>query len=428
MKVCVIGAGPCGLTTIKNLLDEGVDDFVCHESRDRPGGIWNHDPDPAVASVYDGVHTISSKGLSVFQDFPMPASYPDFPSREQIRSYFEDYAEAFDLKRHIRFGSTVLKARPRSGGGWTVVSTGEGGEAVETADVLMVCNGHHTEPFIPEIADRFNGQQLHSSAFDRPDAFAGKRVLVVGGGNSACDIAALLSRGAASVDISMRRGQTILPKMFMGRPVDIQRAKLERLPRLLRPLMLRLALELSVGPYERYGLEKPDDPFAMHPTLNTDILDRIRHGKVTPRRGIEEVDGNRIGFADGSSAVFDTIIWATGFRTRFPFFEDGFPAWRDTGEVPLYLKMMPADRADLFFIGLIQPVGCIWALADIQASLAAREIAGRWRRPHDIASRIAREADRGRRQFSASQRHAVEVDFHDYRRMLRSALAAGATI
>jgi hypothetical protein len=268
---------------------------------------------------------------------------------------------------------------------------------------------------------------MHSVDYREPAPFAGKRVLVVGGGNSACDIAAALSRWAAHVSISLRRPQYIVPKLIFGRPVDVQFAKLRRLPGFVRGPVARSVLRLVVGPYARYGLPEPGTAVLhAHPTLNSDILDRIRHGTVTPRRGVLRSVGLTVTFADGTSDAFDTIIWATGFRTEFPFFEEGVADWRGSTEVPLYLKMLPTDRDDLAFVGLIQPLGCIWALADTQARLVAALIGGRWRRPDDIAARVARETREQAQRFEASPRHAVEVDIHDYSRELSRELARAA--
>ncbi len=426
-SICIIGAGPCGLATIKNMKDQGFTDIVCHEPRETVGGIWNHTKDASRASVYDSAHIISSRRLSAFRGFPMPEAYPDYPSHEQILAYFSSYAQANRLTDHIRFGSRVVSARQREQGGWTIVSKGPEGDKTEAADVLVVANGHHSEPFVPELPGNFTGEQIHSVAYRCAEPFRGKRVLVVGAGNSACDIAAVLSRVAGHVSLSMRHAQAIIPKLVFGRPVDVQFAKLQILPRPLREMAAKLAVGLAVGPYRKYGLKEPEGALlSMHPTLNSDILDRIRHGKVTPREGIKSADGSMVEFENGDNAEFDVIIWATGFRMAFPFFEAGFPAWQNALEIPLYLKMMPAGRDDLFFIGLIQPIGCIWALADYQAELAARLIAGTWTPPNNVGERIKRQMAMDARQFERSARHAVQVDFHDYKRKLEAELARAA--
>ena len=425
-RICVIGAGPTGLTTVKNLTEAGLTDLVCHEAQDATGGIWAYSDDPHRPSVYESAHTISSKRLSQFPDFPMPEDYPDYPSNRQILDYMRAYESHFGLSRYIRLNSKVTAARPRETGGWTITVEDASGSRSYTADYLIVCSGHHREPVTPDLPGEFSGTQLHAAQYKRPEGFAGKKVLVVGGGNSACDIAAALSRVADHVSLSIRSPQVIVPKLVGGRPVDVQFAKLHRPHiRWARDYLLKLGLTSVVGPYERYGLQQPTGPvMSHHPTLNTDILDRIRHGNVTVRPGLTMTRGQSVTFADGASAEFDTIIWATGYRFEAGFLEEICRGWSDATQLPLYLKMMLADRDDLYFVGLIQPIGCIWVLADLQAKVAAAEISGAWKRPDDVAARIERELHRDAKRYKASRRHAVQVDVYGYSAELTSILRA----
>ena len=422
-RVCIVGAGPCGLTAIRNLRDHGVDDLVCHEGYGAIGGLWAFSEDPQRPSVYEGAHIISSRRLSAFRDFAMPETYPDYPSHRQILAYFQAYADRFDLHRHIRLESRVESAERRPGGGWRLIVEDAAGRHEETADHLIVAAGHHRIPFVPLLDGTFDGEQIHSGDYRTPKGFDGKRVLVVGAGNSACDIAAALSRTADHVSLSLRTPQYIVPKTMLGRPIDIQYRKLHRLPRPIRNAILRVALRAYVGPYERYALPQPEAGIlAVHPTLNTDILEQLTHGTVTVRRATQSASGRTVSFADGDSDEFDTIIWATGYRTRFPFLKDERFDWSNSIRIPLYLKIMPVDMDDIFFIGLIQPLGCIWALADFQSELVAHAISGRWQRPADMAARIERDHTEEARRFEPSTRHAVEVDYHDYRRLMEAEL------
>lgn len=418
-RVCIIGAGPCGLAAVKNLVEAGIEDIVCHEATDTVGGLWKHTDDPMRPSVYDSAHTISSKRLSAYRGFPMPDHYPVYPSHRQISDYFNSYADHFDLRKKIRLKSRVIRAEPRSGGGWEIVTEKESGVTTETADVLIVCNGHHRAPRIPDLKGSFSGEQLHSGQYRNNNNFAGKRVLVVGAGNSGCDIATAISQVAEHVSISIRRPAYIVPKLIFGRPTDVQYAKLQRWPRFLRNSAARLGVYLAIGPYGRYGLRMPAGPIlGSHPTLNSELLNKIRHGTIAPRTGLSRAKGHTIEFDDGSNDTFDTIVWAIGYKMDFPFFRKGLVKWQDSTEIPLYLKMIPIDQEDLYFIGLIQPIGCIWALADQQARLAAALISGRKKRPADIARRVQKEVERHSRRFENTLRHAVEVDFHEYYREL----------
>ncbi|MGJ8570765.1 MAG: flavin-containing monooxygenase [Hoeflea sp.] len=425
-RVCIIGAGPTGLTTIKNLAEAGITDIICHEVQPETGGIWAYSEDPERPSVYQSAHTITSKRLSQFPDFPMPDYYPDYPSNRQILAYMRAYEAHFELTPYIRFESLVEDVSAREGGGWDVSFENDSGKHTHTADYVIVCSGHHREPSVPEVPGGFSGEQLHSAQYKNSTGFAGQRVLVVGGGNSACDIAGEISRVADHVTLSMRSPQFIMPKIFGGRPVDVQLAKLQK-PRLrwARDIILKAVMLLVVGPYDRYGLQQPD--FALlsrHPTLNTAILDHIRHGRVIARPGISSSSANTVTFYDGTSQDFDTIVWATGFRLSVPFLKGICSNWPDSIRLPLYLRMMLAGVPDLFFIGLIQPIGCIWVIADLQAKVAAAEISTAWQRPDDIANRIDHEMRRDAKRYKASPRHAVQIDGREYSAELEALLRA----
>jgi hypothetical protein len=283
----------------------------------------------------------------------------------------------------------------------------------------MVCSGHHREPIRPEYPGQFSGEVLHSSGYRRPDRFRDKRVLVVGGGNSAADISVDIARVAQKTCISMRRGYHIVPKVMFGRPSDVLYARLRRtfpMPRALLQRLIGAAVRLVVGPMEKYGLQRPEGRLLeMHPTLSSDILSALRDGRVLPRVGIRSFAGGAVNFDDGSSEEFDAIIWATGYRIGFGFLDDSVVSWDGLGPVPLYLKMMHKQIPSVFFIGLFQPIGCIWRLADHQARIAALQIKGALSRPRDIEARIDKEISSPHWRFDKAPRHAVEVDYHDFR-------------
>jgi len=418
-RVCVVGAGPCGLTALKNLSAAGIRDLVCYDEGQAIGGNWVFDERPDRHSVYDVTHLISSKRLSEFEDYPFPDAYPDYPSHRQIRSYFEDYAAHFGLLQFVRLATRVLRATLLPDQRWVISSIGPQGTREETFDYLVVCTGHHREPFTPEYPGRFSGEALHSSEYKRPDIFKDKRVLVVGGGNSACDISVDLARVARKTCISMRRGYHILPKLMFGRPSDLLYARARRRFPLFRSLVRFAAgamVRLSVGPLEKYGLQPPKGKlFETHPTLSSDILNALRSGRVLPRIGIRGIEGNSVQFNDDTAEEFDVIIWATGYQIRFPFFDNSVITWGPEDPVPLYLKMMHRVIPHVFFIGLFQPIGCIWRLADHQARIAALQIKGVLSRPADIERRIEKELRSPHWHFEKVSRHTVEVDYHVFR-------------
>jgi pyruvate/2-oxoglutarate dehydrogenase complex dihydrolipoamide dehydrogenase (E3) component len=423
-RICVIGAGPSGLTTLKNILAGGLRDVVCFEESDAIGGNWVFREETNRMSVYEATHIISSKALSEFEDFPMPHDYPDFPSHRQVLAYFENYAEHFGLRPYIKFKTRVTQASLAADGKWLVQVEGPDGPAEEHFDYIMVAPGHHREPSIPSYPGRFTGQSLHSCAYRRADPFRGKDVLVVGAGNSACDIADDISRVARRTCISMRRPSYIVPKLIWGFPIDVFCTFFRFLPKPIVPALFRFLLRVHIGAYDWYGLQAPTaNPLSMHPTLNTGVLEALRHGRVLPRIGIDRFEGEDVHFKDGRAERFDAVVFATGFRTCFPFLPASVIDWESGRRPPLYLKMMHRSLPSIFFIGLFQPLGCIWTLADYQARIAVAQITGKLKRPNDLKARIEHEVRSPHWQFDPAPRHAIEVDYHDFRQELLRELA-----
>jgi len=417
MRVAIIGAGCSGLTAIKNLVEAGVEEVVCYEKSDQVGGNWVFTAGVgAHSSVCETTHIISSRTLSAYLDFPMPENYPDYPSHRQVLSYFQSYTDHFKLRDYISFNTTVLHAEKTLVDSWKLaVQDDAGPRREEYFDFLLVANGHHSVPRMPVELTSFGGSLIHSHDYKSADPFVGKRVLVVGAGNSGCDCAVETSRVSTCTDISIRTPTYIVPKFIAGKPTDVFAARTAKLPRWLRRPLLQGLLKAVVGDLEGYGLARPKhDAIQAHPTLNSELLYRIRHGRVTPRRGISSVSGNTVHFEDGHRADYDAIIAATGYRIATPFFDADFLDYADADEVNLWLRMWHPDHPTLAFIGLTQPQGCIWPLSDAQARLAASVITGQRSLPNDIRARADRETARIRRQFIKSKRHALEVDYHSY--------------
>jgi cation diffusion facilitator CzcD-associated flavoprotein CzcO len=425
-RICVIGAGPCGLTALKNVLQAGCRNVVCYEESGGIGGNWAFTDDPHRVSVYECSRIISSRRRSAFDDFPMPKDFPDFPSHRQLLAYFTDYARAFHLEPYIHLGAHVEQCEFDSDGRWTVRVIANGETRTEPFDSVLVCAGHHREALVPEYPGTFAGKIVHSSAYKRADPFRGQRVLVVGAGNSAADIAVDVAQLAARTALSMREGTYFIPKLVFGQPIDIIYAFWPgKIPKPLFQSALKLWLRLVIGKWEDYGLRTPTSaPLEKHPTVNSGILGALRHGRLVARHGIERYDGHTVHFTDGTQEEFDTIIMGTGFRIGFPFLPKRLAGWDMTTTPPLYLKMMHPTIPSLFFIGLFQTIGCIWRLADYQARIAALQISGRLRRPSDIDARIHHELTRPHHRFDPSPRHTIEVDYHAFRRELLNELAA----
>lgn len=419
-RVCVIGAGPSGITALKNILDEGID-AICYDQNDRVGGNWIYNENPSHSSVFETTHIISSKTLSQYEDYTWEdhaENTPDYPSHQQLASYFQGYAAHFGLLDHIKFETTVLKTERASSREWKVTIKNQTGEKTETFSDLVVCNGHHWNPRMPEYPGTFSGDFLHSHDFKKADHFRDKKVLVIGGGNSACDVAVETSRVSEKTSISWRRGYRIIPKFFFGKPSDIVGSGMTWLPVKLRSRLSQLLIKIFIGPNMNYGLQEPDHNFGQtHPTINDELLYRIRHGKVHPKVDIERLDGKTVHFKDGSSEEFDVIIACTGFIITHPFFERSFIDYSE-GDVPLYLKMIHPQYDNLFFVGLFQPLGCIWPGSELQAKIIARQLSGKWSRPKNIEALVKHEVEHPHYNQLKTPRHTISVDYHVFRKSL----------
>jgi cation diffusion facilitator CzcD-associated flavoprotein CzcO len=412
--------GCSGLAAIKNVVEAGITEVVCFERQSDVGGNWLYTGDPGHSSVCETTHIISSKKMSEYLDYPMPDDYPDYPSHRQVLDYFRSYADHFGLRKYIRFNTGVAQAIYQETKGWEI--TLDNGEQ-QFFDELLVANGHHSVPRMPDLPGNFSGELLHAHDYKHNRPFENRRVLVIGAGNSGCDCAVEISRVAATTSISMRRPTYIIPKFMMGKPTDTYNKLLVGLPHFIRGPLQRLSLKFSVGDYRRYGLERPDYPITRcHPTLNSELLYKIRHGKVFPRKGIKNIVGREVEFEDGTKEPYDVIVAATGYQIAFPFFPEGYLGFGDTERIELYLRMMHPDHPHLYFIGLVQPQGCVWPLSDLQAKLAAKAITGSWQIPADLKQRAKAEADQIARDFLHSKRHSLEVHYHPFFKKLERAI------
>ncbi|MFI4962937.1 MAG: flavin-containing monooxygenase [Legionellales bacterium] len=418
-SICVIGAGPSGLAAVKNLHQQGLSTITVFEKNSQIGGNWVYDESNEHSSVYETTHIISSRWWSEFEDFTMPVRYPDYPSHKQLLHYFKEYAKHFDINQYIHLNTNVLKATQTDDRKWKVVFEEASGIHEAIFDFLLVANGHHWDPVTPAYPGVYTGETLHSHQYKKASVYKDKKVLVVGGGNSACDVAVEIARLNSQTSISMRRGSHIFPKLIFGKPTDVAFARIRWLPVWLRQKLISGVIRLVQGKYDKYKLPKPDcGPLEAHPTINSELLYFIRHGKIKPRPGICSFEGKVVHFTDGTCAEFDTIIFATGYKIHFPFFDKELIDFSASTKIPLYRKMMHPDFDTLYFIGLCQPQGCIWPLADFQSRVVARILAGTLKRPTKLPQKIAKELENPHYRFKASTRHALEVDYHKFKREL----------
>ena len=414
-KICVIGAGCSGITAVKNLVEKGLKNVVCFEQNDQVGGNWIYSATPSHSSVCETTHIISSKKLSEYVDFPMPDDYPDYPSHAQVLAYFQSYCDHFNLYPYIKFNTRVQKVEYNEDNRWNVFVNDERHEF----DYVLIANGHHNTPRHPEFRDDFTGEYLHSHDYKNNRGFEGKKVLVVGAGNSGCDCAVEISRVAKHVAISLRSPQYIVPKFFLGKPTDTFNEGMLFLPKFIADPLRKLSLRVQVGRYTDYGLPEPDFPvIASHPTVNSELLYKIRHGKVHPKQGIDRIEGQQVYFKNGESETYDTIVAATGYKITTPFFDSEFLDYSDSDTVPLWLRMFHPRYQSLIFIGLVQPQGAVWPLSDLQSQLAAKYIAGEFAMPDNLEALAQQDAAFIEKEFIAAKRHTIEVHYHHYKNEL----------
>jgi dimethylaniline monooxygenase (N-oxide forming) len=426
-RACIIGAGSSGIAAAKALLDRGIP-FDCFDKSDQVGGNWVFGNRNGMSAAYRDLFINVSRERMAYADYPMPASYPDFPHHTHIKEYFDNYVDHFGLREHIAFETGVEHAHKREDGVWEItLDTGE----MRSYDALLVANGHHWDARWPEPAfpgaDTFKGTQMHAHAYVDNSIFAGKDVVVLGMGNSAMDIAVESSYVAANTYLAARKGAWIIPKYVFGKPVD-QLPNNPRVPFAIRQRMIHQTIKTLTGPPERYGLPKPDHKFGeAHPTVSGRILDRIAHGTIAPKPNIASLGGEQVRFADGSEVHADVVVYCTGYKISFPFFDADFLAAPDN-HIELFRRVFHPGIHGLYFIGLLQPLGAIMPLAETQSAWVGDHLRGEYALPSSADLRVDIERDQAamRKRYVASKRHTIQVDFDDYLYALEAERRAGA--
>jgi len=422
-SVCVIGAGVSGLTACKALADFGVP-HTCFEASDDVGGNWYFQNPNGVSSAYRSLHIDISKPSISFRDFPMPERYPDYPHHSHILEWLRDYADAFALRERIRFNARVQRAERGPAGGWRIVH-GDGAE--QRFDALLVCNGHHWSPRHPDFPGTFDGPQIHSHDYVDPSTpldLYGKRVLVVGIGNSAVDIVSELARKTVSdtVFLSTRSGAYVVPKYMFGKPIDQVVRQNPLLPAGFQRRMGRVLQRVINGRMEDFGLPTPNHRFLdAHPTVSSELLGRLGAGDAVGKGNVRELLGDRVRFADDSVETIDAIIYATGYDISFPFLDPQLVSAPEN-VLPLYKRMFKPGIDDLAFIGLGQAIPTIFPFAELQSKLAARWLSGDWAPPADadMEAEIPRDEAFHTGHFVDKPRHTMQVDWYAYARELES--------
>ncbi|WP_235736044.1 flavin-containing monooxygenase [Nocardioides alcanivorans] len=427
--VCIIGAGCSGITTAKRLKDHGIS-YDQLEMSDEVGGNWYFKNPNGRSSVYESLHIDTSTTRLQFEDFPAPDDYPDFPHHTLMHDYFKAYVEHFDLRDKIEFNTEVTRA-VQTDGGWEV--TLGSGETRSYTD-LVVANGHHWKPRMPDYPGEFSGEMIHSHHYINPFEpveMRGKRVIVVGMGNSAMDLGSELSSRwmASKLYVSARRGVWVLPKYRNGMAADKMMAPPD-IPKEQALAASRQFIRDLVGNMSNYGLPEPDhEPLAAHPSVSADFLTRAGSGDIHMLPEITRLDGHTVHLADGSSVEADVIICATGYDMSFPFFDESDKHLHPDADhrFPLFKRMVKPGVDHLFFLGLAQASPTIVNLAEQQSKLLAKLLLGDYALPSVEEQVQIMESDEAAHlgQYYASKRHTIQVDFARYVADLLQEVEAG---
>ncbi len=420
LSYAVIGAGPSGLAAARNLQRFGIP-WQGYEVADDVGGLW--DIDAPRSTVYESAHLISSRTTTEFTEFPMHSSVADYPSHRDLKRYFDDFAHQFNLRDGYAFGAEVTAARPAGDGTWEVTADG----VTHRHAGVVVANGTLSEPNIPSFAGHLDGEVIHSSAYRSATVFAGKRVLIVGAGNSGCDIAVDAVHHAASVDISVRRGYHFVPKYMFGRPSDTLNQGKPLPPRIKQAIDSRL-LRIFTGDPVRLGFPEPDHRlYESHPVVNTLVLHHLGHGDLRVMADVEAFDGGSVLFRDGRREPYDLVLLATGYVLHYPFLDRRLLDWE--GPAPdLYLNIFSRRDPNLFVVGMVEASGIGWQGRYEQAELVARLIRARTDAPERARAFAASVAGpnpdlSGGYAYLGLDRMAYYVNKDAYRGAVRGAIS-----
>lgn len=313
-RYCIIGAGPSGLAQARAFKQRGVEFDVIERHR-RLGGIW--DIDNPGSPMYESAHFISSRTLSGYLGFPMPAGYPDYPRHDLILEYLRAFADAYGLVPHIRFDTRVERVTPTAEGAVVRV----GGKDEHYAGVVCA-TGMNWSPNLPAYPGELSATYRHTASYRSGVELAGKRVLVIGLGNSGADIACDAARFAKATYVSVRRGYHFVPKHIFGRPADVFALGSAWLPKWLRAILFARLHRWIVGDTRVLGMPAPEHGILeAHPLANDQLLHHLRHGDVALKPDVERFEGSRVRFVDSSEIEVDEVLAATGYQVSLPYLD-----------------------------------------------------------------------------------------------------------
>lgn len=375
-------------------MQEGVDIDVI-ERHSEVGGIW--DISNPHSTVYDATYTITSRKITAYTDYEFPEDSPTYLHHTKVFSYLKSYAIDKGIYSHIQFSSEVI-AVERHNEHWKVtLSSGES----RIYGGLIVANGHNWSPKMPEYKGHFSGEILHSSAYKNSKFLDGKRILVVGAGNTGCDIAVEALHYAKAVDISMRRGYYFVPKFVFGMAADElgQNSQSTAVPLRIVRFFYKILLKITMGMPQRFGLPAPDHELLESPPIVNSLLPYyVAHDRVKVKKDIACFDGDKVKFADGTEQAYDTVIFATGFEIVFPFIDKSHLNWK-AGKPDFYLMAFHPEYDNFFIAGLTDGTGGHFPTVDLQTQVIAKYISSK-RKGTRFASTVDEHKQKGSWDFS----------------------------
>ena len=418
-RVCVIGAGLSGLAAIRELTRAGHD-VSCFEAGSAIGGMWRYENDNGMSAAYQSLSANTSWRRMQYPSLPLAGSMTEFPHHSELLAYLERYAELNDLLPRIAFGASVERARSVEQG-WEVTV---GRREPRVFDALVVASGHYWDPAIPSLPGEFDGEILHARDYRTPDRFMNRRVVVVGAGQSALDIAAEVSGTAAHTTLSCRQGHHLIPRYVFGRPFD----ELDSPAALMLPLPVVRSLARAVTwaaratpdrgelPQARHRMFEGRWPVGVAPSTQQALLERA----FECQPALDRLAGEYVVFDDGTQAREDTIIFATGYHVNFPFLPETLGRG-DGWQFPLYRRILSPHTEGLAFVGILEPGPGLLAIVERQATWLGEVLAGRL--PLPGPEEMWRAIDgggerRSHRQFSATGPHTLLCNRHAYLRIL----------
>ena len=415
--VALIGAGSSGLAVLKALREHQVA-AECFERGSELGGLWRYENDNGLSGAYASLRTNASRLRMQYPGFPMPASYGDFPHDSEMAAYLDAYADAYGLRPLIRFGTTVERLEPGLGGRWWITlddGSRRNYRAVVVATGLFWC------PRLPTYPGRFEGTVTHSHEYRTPDRFAGRRVLIVGGANSAAEIAVELSAVAERTLMSVRGGAHVIPRRIGRRPFDAGDVEpFNRLPWRLLKTIYRRRVVREIGPAP-VSWPLPTHRFLEGiPIISSDLLPAVWRGDVVVKPAVDRLSGDRVRFVDGSEERLDHIIYATGYRIGLPFLSSSLLA-ANGRDLPLYRRIAPPELGGLYFAGFVDTPGGLLPVVETQGQWIAAVLTGRLRLPPlaQMWWAIERAERRTRQRFPQESPYSIRCDPHAYRRLLQ---------